>query len=233
MAFFKFLRKDQALARVESVEVLRRRAKHRLVGAALLVLAGVVVFALVFDKPPRAGLNQVTIEIPDKNKVKPLPAPAPLASAATSAAALERQPVAASAQVASGASASGPVRVASQADLANVKPVVSPGSPSPAASAAQTEQARALAALEGRSPEAAAPAARWVVQIGAFADVAKARETRLRLERAGLKTYTQVVDTKEGRRIRVRLGPFATKEEAQQAADKTKPLDLPAAVMSL
>jgi DedD protein len=69
--------------------------------------------------------------------------------------------------------------------------------------------------------------------VGAFADVTKAREVRLKVERAGMKTYTHVVDTKEGRRIRVRVGPFASKAEADKAADKIKKLDLPAAILTL
>lgn len=58
--------------------------------------------------------------------------------------------------------------------------------------------------------------------MGAFADVAKAREARLKVEKAGLKTYTQVVETKDGRRIRVRVGPFAGRAEADQAAEKNQ-----------
>ncbi|MEN9436184.1 MAG: hypothetical protein RIR09_839, partial [Pseudomonadota bacterium] len=60
-----------------------------------------------------------------------------------------------------------------------------------------------------------------------------AREVRLKLERAGLKTYTQVVTPKEGKRIRVRVGPFATKNDAEKAAEKIKKLDLPAGVLEL
>jgi DedD protein len=72
-----------------------------------------------------------------------------------------------------------------------------------------------------------------VVQVGAFADLAKAREVRQKLEQAGLKTYTQVLETKDGRRIRVRVGPFAGKSEADKAAEKIKKLNLPAATLSL
>ena len=50
---------------------------------------------------------------------------------------------------------------------------------------------------------------------------------------AGLKTYTQVLETKDGRRIRVRVGPFAGKSEADKAAEKIKKLNLPAATLSL
>ena len=72
-----------------------------------------------------------------------------------------------------------------------------------------------------------------VVQVGAFADAAKATEARVRLEKAGLKTYTQVADTKDGKRTRVRVGPFASKAEAEQAAGKIKSLGLSAAVLTL
>ena len=89
--------------------------------------------------------------------------------------------------------------------------------------------------LDGKDQPAKVDAAeaRFVVQVGAFADVAKAREVRQKLEHAGLKTYTQVVETKDGRRIRVRVGPFAGKPEADKAADKIKKLNLPAATLSL
>ena len=63
--------------------------------------------------------------------------------------------------------------------------------------------------------------------------VYRAREARQTLEKAGLKTYTQVADTKEGKRIRVRVGPFETRAEADKAAAKVKTLDLPASVLTL
>ena len=72
-----------------------------------------------------------------------------------------------------------------------------------------------------------------MVQVGAFADAAKAREARLKVEHAGLKTYTQVAETRDGKRIRVRVGPFGTRAEADKAASKIKGLDLPAAILTL
>ena len=76
-------------------------------------------------------------------------------------------------------------------------------------------------------------ASRYVVQVGAFADTARAQEVRLKVERAGLKTYTHVAETKEGRRTRVRVGPFATKAEADRAAEKIRRLELPATILTL
>jgi DedD protein len=74
---------------------------------------------------------------------------------------------------------------------------------------------------------------RAIVQVGAFADNARAQEVRWKLERAGLKTYTHVAETSEGRRIRVRLGPFSSRADAEKAAERVKALDLPAAILTL
>ena len=71
------------------------------------------------------------------------------------------------------------------------------------------------------------------MQVGAFAENDKARDARLKVERAGLKTYVHVAETPNGKRIRVRAGPFATRAEAEKAAAKIKTLDLPAAILTL
>jgi len=213
MAFFKFRKggDDQtaAAAPPESIEAMRKRAKHRLMGTAILVLIGVIGFPLLVDKQPRPVAVDVPIEIPDKDQIKPLVAPppaqpVPIAPSVTAPAAPLTPP---------SASAAGRVGQLSTPAPAAVKPTV-PAAP--------------------KSAQAAAPAKeRFVVQIGAFSDATRAREAHLKLERAGLKTYTQEVVTKEGRRIRVRVGPFDSKAQADKAAEKIKKLDLPAAVLTL
>jgi len=95
---------------------------------------------------------------------------------------------------------------------------------------ADGERARAL--LEGRTASSA-ETARFVVQVGAFADAEAARETRLKVERLGLKTYTQVAQTPSGNRIRVRVGPFASRGEAETALAKAKAAGMAAVVLTL
>jgi DedD protein len=56
---------------------------------------------------------------------------------------------------------------------------------------------------------------------------------RQKLEGAGLKTYTHVAQTADGKRIRVRVGPFETRADADKAAARVKALGLPAAVLTL
>lgn len=118
----------------------------------------------------------------------------------------------------------------------------------PPASTSPTDAARARALLNGKdsttvataSPAAAAKpdnaasaGARFVVQVGAFAESKTASDTRQKVEKLGFKTYTQVVDTAGGSRTRVRVGPFATREEADRAAGKLKAAGLGAALLSL
>jgi len=246
MAFFKFRKggddSPAAAPQAESVEALRRRARHRLIGAAVLVLLGVVGFPLLFDTQPRPIAVDIPIQIPDRNSAKPLPAPvatpkaqasqptsgiAPVAvgTVNTPAPAPEAKPQPAPAE-------SRPAVVAAAPQAAASKPAVAKPEPAPAAAAAKPAPAKAEP--ESRSKVAVADAdGRFVVQVGAFSDVGKARETRLKVEKAGLKTYTHVAETKEGRRIRVRVGPFATRAEADKAAGKIKDLDLPAAILTL
>lgn len=84
-------------------------------------------------------------------------------------------------------------------------------------------------------PESAESGAerRVVVQVGTFTEAEKAQDARLKIEKAGLKTYTQVLETKEGKRIRLRVGPFSSKAEADKAASIIKTLGLPAFILIL
>lgn len=257
MAFFKFRKGADAKAatsnsRAESIEVMRRRAKHRLLGTAVLVLVAVVGFPILFETQPRPVAVDIPIDIPDKNKVKPVgsapglpalaggpveappakPAPAVAAGAVTSAPTAPKAPALSASMPAPATSA-----VPASASLSGKEEILPARAPAQAASVAKPAKpddgAKAKALLEGKPVEATEGVARFVVQVGAFADSDKAREARLKLERAGLKTYAQVVETKDGKRTRVRLGPFSTRAQAEEAAAKAKAADLPAAILTL
>ena len=299
MPFFKFRRGDAAAAQpaataaqTQSVEVLRKRARHRLIGASVLVLLGVVGFPILFETQPRPVMVDIPIEIPGKNAVKPLavpapgvatapapaktPAPAPDAAvAAASPVPAEEsypsKPVVAPAETASPAIKKEAKPEPRQEAKVEAKPEAKPkaeprpevkseakaapptdtrSAPKPAGPGDDGARATALlngaaAAQPSRALDTPKPAAtdetkvpaadtkgRMVVQVGAFADATKADETRRKLEKAGLKTYIQVADTKDGKRIRVRVGPFASKAEAEKAVNKIRSLDLPVAILS-
>ncbi len=220
----------------QSIEAVRRRARHRLIGASVLVLLGVVGFPLLFDTQPRPIPVDIPIEIPAKNppaaQARPAaPAPATPAPAAPAPAPAPRP-------AAEGLDPKEEVVEATPPP----RPAPAPAAPAPApakppAAPAPSEAARARALLEGKpAPAPAVPAAsaeRLVVQVGAFAEESSARDVRQKLEAAGLKTYTQVAQTSDGRRIRVRIGPFNSRAEAEKAAARVKSLGLPAAVLTL
>lgn len=129
------------------------------------------------------------------------------------------------------------------------KPTAPAAHSKPQPSQHQIASARqALAALEGKQPdqistsqaEAAlaksgslSNSARYVIQAGAFADTKSAHEVRQKIEHAGFKTYTQVVDTDAGKRIRVRVGPFSSRQQADKALARIKALGLNAVVLTL
>ena len=277
MAFFKFRKGGgdehaTPAPATESVEAMRTRARHRLIGASVLVLVGVIGFPLLFDSQPRPISVDIPIEIPDKNTVKPLgtvtqvkpatdvvvesdagkevvskpPAPAP-APAVAPIAAVAPAAAAASSRASTGAVsavASVPAKPVAKPEAKpdvkpESKPVEKPAEKPPVRS---DDGAKAQALLEGRdiaqkpAASAAASAAisgRFIVQVGAFSDAAKAQEARAKLEKSGMKTYTQVVNPPEGKRIRVRVGPFGSKGDADKVAEKIRKLDLPASVLEL
>ncbi|HIV72367.1 MAG TPA: SPOR domain-containing protein [Candidatus Aquabacterium excrementipullorum] len=74
---------------------------------------------------------------------------------------------------------------------------------------------------------------RYIVQVGAFGDVATAHAARMKVERLGIKTYTQAVDTPAGKKIRVRVGPYANKAEADKAMASLRKAGLTGALLTL
>lgn len=232
----------------DSIEQARARARHRLIGSVVLVVAAVIGFPLLFETEPRPLPTDLPIEIPARDTAPPRPAARPAPPETQTARAPERtvieEPAAPAGRDAPEpvtaapvpASAAPPPVPAPAPPAAVARPTPSPSpAPAPPARAAETEAARARALLEGRPAAAAQPeaAGRFVVQVGAFSETASARDARAKAEKLGLKTYTQVVETSAGQRIRVRVGPFTSREQAQQAADKLKAAGLPGAILTL
>ncbi len=236
MAFFKFRLPGQTAEpqgnfsqpASESVEAMRRRARHRLIGACVLVFIGVVVFPLIFDTQPRPVSVDIAIDIPDRAHSKPINANSS-ANASTSANS------SASASANSNAASSSNVSASAPSAPTNTKPL-----DTAAALDAKEEVVKTVAKTETKAeakPETKATdtkdAPRFIVQVGAFSDEAKLREVRAKVEKSGFKTYTHVADTKEGKRTRVRVGPFASREEADKVANKIKQLQLQPQVLTL
>ncbi|MFV0680291.1 SPOR domain-containing protein [Ottowia sp.] len=318
MAFFKFRQRGQAPAEApnraakptaslhqESIDNLRRRARHRLLGAAVLVLAAVVGFPMLFDTQPRPVAVNAPITIPDKDSVAPLPGPDAVNTRVPDASSLGEREEVLSATPNPGTSAAAPATPATTPPATNTTNTATNNSRADAraaeaaertrreeqakaqreeaaretartqreedqakrdaekreaeakvrrdaeakarreaeAKAQRDEAARARAILEGRGSKPATASTgtnassndqgRFVIQVGAFAEDSAVRSVRQKAERAGVKTYTQVVNTSGGKRTRVRVGPFSSRAEAEKAAATLKKAGLSGSILSL
>ena len=236
MAFFKFRLPGQATGEhqgntsntpAESVDALRRRARHRLIGASVLVVLGVVGFPLLFDTQPRPVSVDIAVDIPDRATAKPLVDTSkqkPLSAAAGLDAKEEVVP-----------DAKPEVKPESKPEPkveAKPKPEVKPEVAVVAATVAALEP-KAEAKTTTKPTDSKDAGSRFVVQAGTFSDEGKLREVRSKLEKAGITTYTQVIESKEGRRVRVRVGPFTKRDDADKMANKIKQLQLQPQVLTL
>ena len=266
MGLFSFLKRDDATAAAapkksarsgakasaaDDVQVLRIRARRRLIGAAVLVAAGVVGFPLIFETQPRPIPVDLPIDIPRKETAPPLvvptreplaqadaasvPAPVPQVAQAPVELPVEpkvaEKPVDKPVEKAPEKPVDKPVAKPAEKPVDKVEKAASKPAEKPAdrPKAAANDGARAQALLEGKEPAAA----RFIVQVGAYGENKAAQEMRAKVEKLGLKTYAQAVDTADGRRVRVRLGPFASRDEAERAAARLKGAGLPGSILTL
>lgn len=245
MGLFSKFRKDAAPSdrpraaaadgELREVREARVRARRRLIGAVLLLGLGLVAFPLIFETQPRPVPVDVALDIPDAAKAPPLALPrasAPSAASTTPVAPppLPTPPIEARPRPAVASPAVAPVTPPPQSPRPADTVVSSTDARTPPKPAAPPPEAKPQPKPDA---EAAADGSRFVVQVGAFAEADGARTARRKVEAMGLKTYTQEVSTAGGKRIRVRVGPYTSRGDAQKAADRIKAGGLPAAVLTL
>ena len=194
------------MAESEEALQLKRRARRRLVGAIALVTFVVIILPLILDKEPGPVGPPLSVQIPNQDAggfTTRVVPPAP-----------EKQ-----AEIASVNADPPPAKVAAPTAMAT---------PAPLREAAKapdnTNAPRAQAALSDQA---------WVVTLDAFSDKKNVKQLRIKLTTAGVKSYTEPVKTSKGELTRVRAGPFASKEAAEQARAKLEAMGLkPGAVTS-
>ena len=225
-----------ASAEVGAVQAARIRARRRLIGALVLLTVGVVGFPILFETQPRPLPVDTPILVPEGTparvapRVATRPAPAVPADAGN-------EPVALATAAAAAASAA--VSAAPPQPVAATKPEPRP-EPKPEPEPPKPEPAKASQAVKPTTPttptphETAAPAnGRFVVQVGAYNDPERLRAARQKVEQLGYKTYTQDVDSPTGKRTRVRVGPFTSRQEADAVATKVKASGMQANILAL
>jgi DedD protein len=238
----------------EVVRAARVKARRRLIGAALLLGMGIIGFPLLFETQPRPIPVDIAIDIPSREGAAPLATRAePVAKVVAKVVA--PPPVEPTPADVQGREVIEPVvkpdpPQAQQSTPPEAQPQPKPADKVLAAPAPKPvdkvpekkvdkkpepkpEPKAEVPAVAKPADPAAADSGRYVVQVGAFAEAASAREARMKVEAMGMKTYTQVIESSSGRRIRVRVGPFTSKADAEKASVRIKLGGLPAAVLTL
>lgn len=181
-------------------------------GVQLSLLVALGLVALQFSALAQnagLGLSAAKPSTPQmaSGKVKQIPSVAASAPVAVSAPAVASTPVVASAPAAV---------VVAAAPTPSVKPAKVPA---------------ALVATKPPPAPAAAPKAavgRYGVNVGLFAKAANAESAQAKLKAAQLPTQVDTLKMKRGPRTRIRVGPFTTQAQADEAAIQVRALGLDA-----
>lgn len=227
------------------VQQARVKARRRLIGATVLVGVGIIGFPVLFETQPRPVPVNIPIDVPARDGAPPLTVPAPRTGGgkvAAPAGAVVAEAPAEPAVITEKAEEQGrevPAPKAKVAEKAADKPADRPvekvaEKPADKPAAKASAPAAKASAPAPRPPEpAASGTARFVVQAGSFTEAAQVKEARAKVEKLGFKTYTQQAQIDGSQRTRVRVGPFATRDEANQVVSKLKAAGITAAVLTL
>jgi DedD protein len=222
---------------------LKRQARRRLIGAVALTTAIVVVLPMVLDSEPKPVGQDIELRIPNKDKVGAfapkidLPfASAPVAAPPVSHVVAVSPPVIVSTPVPQVAVAPEPV-VATVVATADINSASSPAKtvviapehkPDQVEHETRQDHAKTAGATHTERGQPV-PQSGFVVQIGAFGNADTAHRWQKNLNQLGFKTYTEKV----GNKIRVRAGPYATREEANKARHKLEAKGLHSNIVEL
>ncbi|MBK7492439.1 MAG: SPOR domain-containing protein [Nitrosomonas sp.] len=229
--------------------LLRKRARRRLVGAIMLVLAAVIVLPAIFDEPKGGSEKQeIAINLPvvknNRNDSALKEESVSREFSGMDDEASPELPGKSKAGMQPHDEYSGMSNDQKRIPIPGIKPkfdrrpvAVSPEvknnaavntaavvpalvpAPAPAATSASPSAAASVAV-----PADATKA--FVVQLGAFSDQAKAKQQQANLLSSGFKAYTETLKVDHNEVTRVRIGPFTTRSAAETELKKLKKIGL-------
>lgn len=222
----------------DNAEQLRRRANRRLLGASILLLIAIIAVPMFLEREPPPLPDNVDVRIPPVEGTKFDPKFPPAADAKKAAAekpaeiAAITEPTGAQATVGAIAPTPAPATPKPAAPVVAAKPAaVAPVAPPKAAEKAPAKPAEPAAAKD--STPADRKPGQLVVQVIAVRDAAVAKQTYDKAKSLKFPVYTEKIDVANGIVIRVRVGPFNTKQQAESARAKLAQAGLEAKVLTL
>lgn len=207
---------------------LKKRARRRLVGALALALFAVIVLPMVMDREPRPLSQDIQVRIPSEDgtgfaaKLLPAkPAATPMPAPEPKPAAEQKAEVKAKPEPALAAPTEAPV-----AEKPAVQAPAAPAAKSAQKPATPENKPEAVEKPASKKSVDAKPAAdasgQWVIQLGAYKEAGNVRVLLAKLKGIGVPAYTEKMESPQGMRTRVRAGPFATKDAADNARARLK-----------
>jgi len=235
---------ESSQAQLNDQEIqFKKRARRRLVGAVALVLIMVAVLPMVLDDhATKTPQQEIAISIPSQDGGEFTSKIVPIKPASVDSAPVE-EPVAESFPVQDTL----PVQKAPEAPVSKTpEPSVATKPEVAKAEVAKAEVAKVqpaktdtvkkavIAKVTEDKKAAEAPAANSpvYVQIGVFSDPANIKQLQQKLSTISLKSYTEKVDTPKGEKIRLRAGPFPSRQDADAALNKIRTIGLNGMVVS-
>ena len=225
--------------------LLKKRARRRLVGAVFFASVVAIVLPLIMDNEPPRQVQDVEIRIPGQDEKafapkfatapveRPEPAPAPVVSAPVRTEVTAEAPAKPTARVISVDGEKAPASVPEKPVKAAEKPAekvaekaVDKPAEKPAAKqekpVAKSDDAKRAAAILAGGDNKPAPKAggEYLVLIGAFSNEANVSNLKSKLGEQGIKTFSEALETPQGKKTRVRAGPFPSREAAEKALEK-------------
>lgn len=185
---------------------LKKRARRRLIGAAVLALLAAIVLPMVMDHQPAPPLKEIQVRIPSPDegvsqRVSPKPVP------------IRKEEKSQEAEVRPLPSAEQSRPEQKQEPKTELKPEPKPETPKP-----ETKPEPKLVDIAPGKTAAEA----WEVQLGAYQEPGRVKLLTGKLKELGLPSYTEHVETSAGPRTRVRAGPFLSQEAAEKARTRIK-----------
>ncbi len=213
----------------------KKRARRRLVGAVAMTLALVIVLPMVLDAEPKPVADDVIIHIPSKNKPSKLSVDNP-GMADTAAAPEKAEATAQAAQVEAPKNTNEKAADKTVVNAADSAVAAKAVTEKTVAAKPAPESEKKTKAAEKKNSDAksaeVAPKNKVMIQVAALASADKVKELRGKLKKAGFKSVTQKVATEGGERIRVRVGPYASKKEAEKVCPKLNKMKLKCTLVS-
>lgn len=191
----------------------RKRARRRLVGAIALVLLMVTVLPMVLDdRSANLPQQEIEISIPSQDDDEFTSSVTPYNPEPETAVQAETLP-----ETTPQDALTTETPAVAEADAATAAKT-----PAPVVDNKSTPASKPIPV----QPTAKSPSPTYSVQIGVFSDAANVRQLEGKLKAQGLQPSTEKLQTAQGEKIRLRVGPFASRELAEEAMGKIKAASL-------